>query len=98
MTDDLLMGRRHVWIVGMPGSPLKGCGLPFLAEGFADRGYAPDGGLLARGTPGALIEDPVRAAEHARALAARDDIDTICVHGDTPGAVAIARAVREALE
>lgn len=84
-------------IVGPPGSPLQECGLRFLAEGFADRGYAPDGGLLARGTPGALIEDPMRAADAARALAARADIDTICVHGDTPNAVAIARAVREAL-
>lgn len=82
-------------IVGPPGSPLARCGLPFLREGFADRGYAPDGSLLPRGTPGALIEDPQRAAAAARALAHR--VDTLCVHGDTPNAVAIARAVREAL-
>lgn len=84
-------------LVGPPGSPLAAMGLPFLAEGFADRGYAPDGTLLPRGEPGALIDEPARAADAARVLLQRGDIDTICVHGDTPHAVAIARAVREVL-
>lgn len=88
-----------VAIVGYPGSPLaadaEALGMRFLAEAFADRGYADDGTLLPRGTPGALLEDPEDAAAQALRLARR--VDTICVHGDTPGAVAIARAVRDAL-
>ena len=84
-------------LVGPPGSPLASQGLRFLAEGFADRGYAPDGSLLARGTPGALIGDPALAAAAARRLMLRSDIDTICVHGDSPNALAVARAVRAAL-
>lgn len=87
-------------IVGPPRSPfeerVRARGLQWIAEGFADRGYAPDGSLLPRGTEGALIEDPSAAAEQALALA--NQVATICVHGDTPGAVAIARAVRHALE
>ena len=66
------------------------------AEGFADRALDAAGRLVPRDAPGALITDPARAAEHARDLAARG-IDTVCVHGDTPGALAIARAVRDAL-
>lgn len=73
-------------------------GLGYVREGFADRGHDAAGRLLPRGTPGALIEDPVSAAAQAVALAARGDCETICLHGDTPGAVAIARAVRRALE
>ncbi|MGZ3474868.1 MAG: LamB/YcsF family protein [Polyangiales bacterium] len=87
-------------IVGPPGSGLavhaRAKGLRWLDEGFADRGYGPDGHILPRGTPGALIEDPARAAEQARRLART--VQTICVHGDTKGAVGIARAVRAALE
>lgn len=68
----------------------------YLREGFADRGTLPDGTLIPRGQPGALIEDPASAAKRARELATQ--VDTICVHADTPGALAIARAVREALD
>jgi UPF0271 protein len=50
-----------------------------------------------RGEPGALIVDPSEAAAAARRLAASGRYETVCVHGDTPGAVAIARAVRQAL-
>jgi len=86
-------------IVGPPGSGLaahaRAEGLRWLDEGFADRGYGPDGHILPRGTPGAMIEEPARAAAQAIALAT--SVQTICVHGDTRGAVAIARAVREAL-
>jgi UPF0271 protein len=67
-------------------------------EAFADRGYAQDGSLLPRGTPGALLHDPAAAAAQARALVATGRYDTVCVHGDTEGAVEIARAVRTALE
>jgi UPF0271 protein len=72
-------------------------GLAFAREAFADRGVRADGTLVPRGEAGALIEDPARAAARARELAARGDVDTICVHGDTRGAIAIARAVRGAL-
>ena len=72
-------------------------GLPYLREAFADRGVRPDGSLVPRGMPGALIEDPALVAARARDLAAHDEVDTICLHGDTHGALAIARAVREAL-
>ena len=70
-------------------------GLPYLREGFADRARRPDGTLVPRSEPNALITDPSAAAAQARALTG--DVDTLCVHADTPGALAIARAVREAL-
>jgi UPF0271 protein len=72
-------------------------GRPYLREAFADRGTRADGTLVPRGEPGALIDDPRIAAGRARDLAASDDVDTICIHSDTPGALAIARAVRDAL-
>ena len=68
----------------------------YLREGFADRRTRPDGSLVPRSEPGALIEDAAAAAVRARELAGR--VDTVCVHADTPGALAIARAVREALD
>jgi UPF0271 protein len=56
----------------------------------------PDGSLVPRTEPNALITDPAAAAAQARALI--DKVDTICVHADTPGAVAIARTVRATLD
>lgn len=89
-------------VVGPPAGSLRDAaeraGCSYLREGFADRGLDARGGLLPRGTPGALIEDPAAAAAQALALARRGNFETLCVHGDTPGAVAIARAVRLALE
>ena len=73
-------------------------GLAFAREGFADRGVRADGSLVPRGEPGALIDDPIGAAARARALVDAGEVETICVHGDTPGALAIARAVRAAVE
>ena len=67
-------------------------------EGFCDRRYEPDGTLRPRAKAGALITDPLDAATQALALAARGDVDSLCVHGDTPGAPAIARRVRVMLE
>lgn len=76
---------------------LPGGAAPDLAEGFADRGYAPGGGLIPRGEEGALITDPDAAA--AQAVRLMDDgVESICVHSDSPGALGIARAVRAALE
>ncbi|HET8569946.1 MAG TPA: 5-oxoprolinase subunit PxpA [Candidatus Limnocylindria bacterium] len=72
-------------------------GLRVAREGFIDRAYEPDGTLRSRKLPGALITDPAAAAEHAVALVRGGDLDTLCVHGDTPGAPAIVAAARRAL-
>lgn len=88
-------------VVGLPGAALRAAadrrGLRYVTEGFADRAYAADGTLVPRSQPGALIIDPLVAAAQAVALA-RDGIESVCVHSDTPGAVAIAEAVRHALQ
>jgi UPF0271 protein len=83
-------------------------GLTAWEEGFCDRAYRSDGGLVARSEPGAVLVDPAAAAAQALTLArgavvAADGsvltlwVDTLCVHGDSPGAVAIATAVRTAM-
>jgi UPF0271 protein len=69
-------------------------GLLVWRERYADRGLAAAGSLLPRGTPGATFDDPARAV--AQALA--EPCDMVCVHGDGANAVAIARAVRAALD
>lgn len=85
-------------------------GLRVAREGFCDRAYRPDGQLQSRREPGSVLSDPRRAAEQAVQLATQQSVtttdgttipmqvDTLCIHGDTPGAVDIARAVRDALE
>lgn len=73
-------------------------GLDYAREGFADRATRANGTLIPRDHSGALLTEPAACAERARALVLQGDIDTICVHGDTPGAVSIARAVRAALD
>ena len=101
-------------VVAIAGSRLhRACerlGHPFVAEGFPDRGYAPDGSLAPRRTAGAIIHDPELAAARAvRMVLAghgrgarrhRDPLEpgTLCIHGDNPGSVATARAIRAALE
>jgi len=100
-------------LFGLSGSELvaagERAGLRVASEVFADRGYWPDGNLAPRGTPGAVmteVEDVVRRAvgmARGQAVAAVDGssvsvrADTICIHGDTPGAAVLARAVRSAL-
>lgn len=85
-------------------------GLRVAREGFADRAYNADGSLRSRRLPGALIEDPQEAAERVVRMVKEGivvaytgeeipmQVETICVHGDTPAAVEIAKAVRKALE
>jgi UPF0271 protein len=85
-------------------------GLPFVLEAFLDRGYLPDGSLVPRTQPGALLDDPDLVAARAVRLArdgvveavdgtlVRADAASLCVHGDSPSAVAVARAVRAALD
>lgn len=90
---------RGVVLVGLAGSAMleawREMGFKVAAEGFADRRYEPDGSLRARTFPDALITDPEEAAAQAVKLAGR--VETICVHGDTPGAAAILAAVARAL-
>lgn len=90
-----------VIVVGPPrGEQRRFCereGLAFEREGFADRAMRPDGSLVPRSEPGALITDPSLAAAQALRLA-REGHDTICVHGDGPHALEIASAVRAALD
>jgi UPF0271 protein len=83
---------------------------PVVAEGFPDRGYAPDGSLAPRGTEGAIVHDPEAAAARAVRMAKEGTVEaldgtvvtlapgTLCIHGDNPGSVATARAIRAALE
>jgi UPF0271 protein len=89
-----------VALFGLAGSPMldiwREQGLRAVGEAFADRAYEPDGTLRSRKLPGALIADPAAAAAQAVRLA-RQGAETICVHGDTPGAVGILKACREAL-
>ncbi len=101
-------------VLGPPASEIEratdAAGLRFAREAFVDRGYAADGSLVPRGEPGAVVDDPAAAADRALELVetggiAADDgsrvelaPDSLCLHGDTPGSVAIARAVRTALE
>ena len=72
-------------------------GLRYAREGFADRAMRADGSLVPRGEANAMIDEPARAAEQARALVASGAVDTICVHGDGKNALAVARAVREVM-
>lgn len=92
---------RSVPIFGLAGSPMldvwKSMGLAVAGEGFGDRRYEPDGTLRSRKFPDALITDPQEAAAQAVRLARGGTVETICVHGDTPGAVTILKACREAL-
>ncbi|MGY1781059.1 LamB/YcsF family protein [Geodermatophilus sp. SYSU D01036] len=104
---------RSLPVLGLPGSAflrLAGeAGLPTVAEAFADRAYTPAGTLVPRRQPGAVLTDAGEIARRCVAMAAGEPVtdaeggtlvlapDSICVHGDTPGAVAIAREVRAAL-
>ena len=85
-------------VIGPPRGALHDAaaatGLRYLREGFADRATRPDGSLVPRTEPGALIDDPALAAARARELAC----DTVCIHADTPNAMSIAIAVRAVLD
>jgi UPF0271 protein len=101
-------------VLGAPGSALlaaaEAAGLRVVREAFADRGYTAEGGLVPRSRPGAVITDPTVITERVRRLVTAGEIvaedgtvvpviaESICVHGDTPGAVAIAQVVRTAIE
>ncbi|MGI5246409.1 LamB/YcsF family protein [Dactylosporangium sp. CA-139066] len=100
-------------VLCQPGSVLARLaverGLRVVAEGFVDRGYLPDGRLVPRSRPGALVTDVGQVTERAIRMAVEGvveaidgtvismPVESLCVHGDTPGAVGMARAVREGL-
>jgi len=105
---------RSLILFGLPASELlragDAAGLQTAAEVFADRAYDPDGSLTARSKPGSVIHDTARVVERAIRMVRDQEVvavdgsliklqaDTICLHGDTPGAVDHARAVRKGLE
>ncbi|MBF4565864.1 5-oxoprolinase subunit PxpA [Plantibacter sp. VKM Ac-2876] len=104
---------RPLPVLGLPGSVIEretlAAGLRFVAEAFVDRGYRSDGSLVPRDTPGALVTDEAAAARRAvslvldRRITSVDGADveldavSLCMHGDTPGAVSLATTVRAAL-
>ena len=101
-------------VLGLPGSAwlrrAGAAGLTTVAECFADRAYTPEGTLVPRSVPGAVLDDPRQVAERSVRMARGEPIeaidgtpltitaDSICVHGDSPGAVAMAFEVGEALK
>ena len=101
-------------LMALAGSPLIGwardAGLSVVAEAFADRAYTPSGALVSRREAGAVLHDEALIAQRMLTLVregvieavdgsmVRVDADSICVHGDSPGAVAIARSIRQRFE
>ena len=101
-------------LMALAGAPLIGwardAGLTVVAEAFADRGYTPQGTLVSRREPGAVLHDEQLIAQRMLTLVregvieavdgsmVRVEADSICVHGDSPGAVAIARNIRQRFE
>ena len=93
---------KAVVLVGPPRSELlrqgRAAGLRVAAEIFADRAYEPDGSLRPRSEPGAVIQDPELVVRQALMLAQEVAAETLCIHGDTPGAGRLAALVRSRLE
>jgi UPF0271 protein len=114
IADGVARWRRDVTLVGLAGSVMlkefHTAGFAVAPEGFADRKYEGDGSLRARKFRDALLRDPAEAAAQALRIAKEGSVvaangaviplkvETICIHGDTPGAPQIAAAVRRALE
>jgi UPF0271 protein len=105
---------RTLVFFGLAGSGMldvgRRAGLTVAAEGFADRSYEPDGSLTPRSAPGSVIHDVTEVVARAVKMVRESrvttrtgteialHIDTLCVHGDTPGAATLARALREGLQ
>ena len=104
---------RTLRLVGRAGSAMeqaaRAVGHSFTAEAFADRRYRADGTLLPRSEPGAVLTDPEEVARQVRRLVTDGEVfasdgsrvavsfETLCVHGDTPGAATLARRIRQEL-
>jgi 5-oxoprolinase (ATP-hydrolysing) subunit A len=87
-------------VMGLPDSRLQAQSAgrcPFIAEGFADRRYLPDGSLVPRSRPDAFVEDPAEAVRQAEWLLTTKGVRTLCVHGDNPHALEFVRELRSAL-
>jgi UPF0271 protein len=113
VTEAVAAYDRELPVLCLPGSVLarvaEHAGLTVVAEGFADRGYRADGTLVPRSEAGAVIHDVEAVAERAARMAVDGTViavdgtvvpcgvRSICVHGDTPGAVEMARRVRAAI-
>ena len=113
VVEAILLYDASLPLMGLPGSVLltlaDEAGLRTVTEAFADRGYTPQGTLVPRSEPGALLHDPQQVAERmvrmvttgrVQACDGADisiEAESICVHGDSPGAVGMAVAVRQAL-
>jgi 5-oxoprolinase (ATP-hydrolysing) subunit A len=105
---------RDLPVMGLPGSAwlrlAEKAGLTIVREAFADRAYTPEGTLVSRREPGSVLHDPEEITRRCAAMAYGEPVtdvegnpltlrpESICVHGDTEGAVQIARAVRAGLE
>jgi len=105
---------ENVILMGLANSEFekaaKEIGIPFAAEAFADRGYMPDGSLVPRSQPGAIIHDVDEAAKRVVRMVTEGKVEavdgtvinfrpqSICMHGDTPEAVEMAKTVRRELE
>lgn len=110
----LASGAAGLPVLGLPGSRLHEAavkaGLPVVGEAFGDRAYRADGTLLPRGQEGAVLHDADQVVERAVSMARSGTVAahcgqpvavrarSLCLHGDTPGAVDLARRVRSALE
>ena len=113
IADGVIRWRRDVVLVGLAGSPMldvfRDAGFAVAAEAFADRRYESDGTLRSRKHEDALIHDPAKASRQALSIAQQGTVtacdgsqvtvtaQTICIHGDTPGAPQIAAAVAKTL-
>jgi UPF0271 protein len=113
IAEGVALWRRDMVLVGLAGSPMldvfRKAGFAVAAEAFADRRYAPDGTLRSRKFEDALIRDPAEAARQALGMVERGVVtaidgsevkvaaQTICIHGDTPGAAKIAEEVARTL-
>jgi UPF0271 protein len=99
VVDALLQLPSSLPLLGLPGAVsleiAAARGVPVLLEGFADRAYTPEGRLVPRSEPGAVLDEPAAVAEQAVRLLGR--VESVCVHSDSPGALDLVRAVRAAL-
>jgi Uncharacterized proteins, homologs of lactam utilization protein B len=114
VVEGVLLAGGPLPVLGLPGSRLHACaveaGLPVVAEAFADRAYTADGTLVPRGRESAVIHDPDTVVERSLAMARSRTVTShcgrtlsvraasLCLHGDTPGSVELARRVRARLE
>ncbi|MGI5424499.1 LamB/YcsF family protein [Streptomyces sp. CA-179760] len=114
VVDGVLLADASLPVLGLPGSRLLDlagkAGLPVVTEAFADRAYTDAGTLVPRTRDGAVVTDPEAVVERSSSLARSGEVTShsgtrivvrarsLCLHGDTPGAVELARRVRERLE